>query len=384
MTKSLIEKYKPKKTDDIPQETGLLLSLIKNKNNILIHGQTGSCKTSAVYAIAEEYSYEILELNASDFRNRENVENIIGEASKQKSLFLKEKLILIDEIDGISGNEDRGGMQAVAKVLETSKWPIIITTNNLDDTKLKEIKKLVNIIEFKPITGLRIEKILKDICSKEGVAYEDGNIKKIAINSCGDLRAAINDLQSNVVNQKLEIAELYERNYMLNITNALNTIFKSRSIDSYKITEYVDTDLDELTLWIDENLPLEFDSLQDLERAYRRVSKSDIFKGRIIRWQHWGFMHHQNIILCSGVSLSRKDSKQKGNKYRRPLLPLKIWQANMRNSKKIAIAKKISAATHTSFKKVFKNFNYYKNYINVATDELGLNEDERNYLRELR
>ena len=96
--KSFIEKYKPTKLEQIPQDNiNEILNLIKNKENILIFGPTGSCKTSIVYTIAKQFDYEIIELNASDLRTKEQIESIIGSASKQQSLFNKKKILLIDE-----------------------------------------------------------------------------------------------------------------------------------------------------------------------------------------------------------------------------------------------------------------------------------------------
>ena len=97
--KSFIEKYKPKTSEEIPQPTKLLKELIKNKRNILLYGPTGSCKSISIEIIAKELNHEVIEVNASDFRNKEQIETIIGNASKQKSLFEKEKLLLIEEAD---------------------------------------------------------------------------------------------------------------------------------------------------------------------------------------------------------------------------------------------------------------------------------------------
>ncbi|HLC86197.1 MAG TPA: replication factor C large subunit [Candidatus Nanoarchaeia archaeon] len=382
MTKSFIEKYKPKNLEDIPQDTQMLLKLIKEKNNILIHGLTGTCKTSAVYKIADTLNYELLELNASDFRNRENVEKIVGENSKQTSLFNKKKMILVDEIEGLSGDQDRGGMQALARALEETKYPIIITTNNLNNEKIKEIKKAVKIIKFEPINSKQIEIILKKICDNENIEYDNIQIKKIAINSAGDIRAAINDLQSSIINNKIDAAEMTQRDYEITIENAMNTIFKSKSLHSYKITEYINADLDEIMLWLDENIPIEFDDLEDIENAYNKLGKADLFKSRIMRWQYWGFMHYQNIMLCSGVSLSRKNTKAKAVTYKRPMLPLKIWQSNMRNAKKMSIAKKLSNIVHTSTKKIIKNFEKYRLFLKEpqVLKEIELDEEEITFL----
>ena len=78
------------------------------KKGVILHGAPGTGKTSLAYAIAFELDAEILELNASDLRNKQKVAEIIGPASRQKSLFKKNKILLIDEVDGISAR-DRGG-----------------------------------------------------------------------------------------------------------------------------------------------------------------------------------------------------------------------------------------------------------------------------------
>ena len=173
-----------------------------------------------------------------------------------------------------------------------------------------------------------------------------------------------------------------ERDYEITINNALNTIFKSRSLKSYNILEHLNVDLDEVLLWIDENLPIELENIDDLENAYINLSKSDIFKARINRWQYWRFMHYQNILLCGGVSLSKNNTKTKNNAYKRPMLPLKIWQANMRNSKKNSIVHKLAAVIHTDKRNIIKNFHYYKQLLKnpLITKELKLDEEEVAYL----
>src|SRR3990167_11123220 len=110
--KSFVDKYKPKNSGEIPQNLEDLKRIIKNKQHALIVGPTGSCKTSAIYTIADELNYETIEINASDFRTKDQIESIIGSASKQQSLFMKEKIIIVDEVDCLSGTEDRGGAVA--------------------------------------------------------------------------------------------------------------------------------------------------------------------------------------------------------------------------------------------------------------------------------
>ena len=88
----------------------------QKKKAMLIHGPTGCGKTVAVHALAHDSNLELIEMNASDFRNKEGVLSIIGTASKQRSLFSSGKIILVDEVDGLSGNQDRGGISAIEEV----------------------------------------------------------------------------------------------------------------------------------------------------------------------------------------------------------------------------------------------------------------------------
>ncbi len=100
MTQSWIKKYEPKSISDIEgqdEAIGELDSFVSNfskqkKKAALLYGPSGSGKTVSVYAVAEKYNFEILEVNASDFRNKDQIESKVGNASKQMSLFTKGKV----------------------------------------------------------------------------------------------------------------------------------------------------------------------------------------------------------------------------------------------------------------------------------------------------
>jgi len=87
----LIRKYIPKTEKDIiGQEENLkqLKNFILNfknqkKNSALIYGPSGTGKTGSVYAIANEIGFEVIEVNASDFRNAEQINQKVGNAIKQ-------------------------------------------------------------------------------------------------------------------------------------------------------------------------------------------------------------------------------------------------------------------------------------------------------------
>ena len=103
------EKYKADSVTDLavdPSSLKKLMDVIDAKGVALIYGPTGSGKTSTIEMIAKENDFELVEMNASDFRDSENVRRVIGGSLQQQSLFERKKLILIDELNGISGRED--------------------------------------------------------------------------------------------------------------------------------------------------------------------------------------------------------------------------------------------------------------------------------------
>ncbi len=380
--KTFIEKYKPKSSDEIPQNLKELEVSIKNKENCMAYGRTGSGKTASVYAIADELDLEVIEVNASDFRTKDEIEKIIGNASRQQSLFQKGKLLVIEEADCISGREDRGGASAILSILKESEFPVVITCNDPGNEKLKEIKKQVKLIEFPPVKISEITKILKKIAEKENIKAEEKDIAKIAANSNGDLRAAINDFQSSIIKKEL-ILLLDSREQKSEIVHLLNAALKLKTFEASKSFENTDIELDEYSLWLDENLPLHIQDKNDLLKAYEMLSKADIMKGRIRRQQYWRLMYYQSLLLSSGISVSKSGVSKIPAGYKRPVRLLKIWQANIKNAKKKSIAEKIAKETHTSIKEVIKNFNAYKLMLNnkEILEYLKLNEEETEYLK---
>ena len=91
--KTFSDKYKTKNFEDLKGkeiEIEKLKRFIKKfpeKKVLILNGPSGIGKTSLAYALASELDSEIIELNASDLRNSEQIGKIIGQASQQKSLF---------------------------------------------------------------------------------------------------------------------------------------------------------------------------------------------------------------------------------------------------------------------------------------------------------
>ena len=233
---------------------------------------------------------------------------------------------------------------------------------------------------------------MNDICDKEKISFVEPDIKQLARESGGDIRAAITDLQTISVHKKIlkeDILALSQRNKQESIPQALVKVFKSTDLKvALSAFENVDDDLNELRLWIDENLPYEYKNAADLARAYHYVSMADIFNRRIRRWQHWRFLAYINNFLSGGIAVSKDEKYTDFVQYKPTMRILKLWMANQKYAKRKAIAEKIHEKLHSSVKETVKStvpylqmiFKNNKEQGSRIAEELGLIDEEVEWL----
>jgi replication factor C large subunit len=391
-----VYKYKPE-LEQIPQNTKQIYDFATNyskqkKKALLLHGPTGTGKTAAVHALAKRLGFELVEINASDYRNADEINAKIGNALKQRSLFSTGKLILIDELDGIAGTEDRGGISALASLIVESKFPIILIANDPWDSKFNTLRTKSILIEFPAVNMTTMVPVLQNILQKENVTADDIVLKTLARRSGGDLRGAINDLQVLTQSDALTLKgleTLNEREHSESIMQALVKILKSTD-PAVAITalDLVDEDVDECFLWIDENLPKEYKNPQDLARAYESLSKADIYRGRIRRWQYWRYLAYVDVLITAGVAVAKDKKSAQFVTYGRTQRLLKHWMANQKYARRKQIAHKLAEATHCSTKKALQDTLPYIHRLyqqkhpmtEQITEELKLDEEELEWL----
>jgi len=414
----LIEKYRAKVFGEIKGQD-VAINEIKNffqlfpmKKALILNGPAGTGKTSLALALANEKNLELFELNASDLRNRISLEEVLKPSLQQQSLFKKGKLILMDEADGITAS-DRGGLPELIKLIDKASFPVIITANDIWNKKFSPLRKKCQITNLNELGETTIRDLLASILRKENKDLKPETINLIIKNSGGDMRAALNDLQiflnlgeqavihevsegvSEGVSEmgkselrEIEKPEISEREKKESIFNVLKTIFQSPTDeDTIRAYDSTQMDLNEIMLWVEENLPLEYRG-QALAKAHDSLSKSDVFKGRIYRNQYWRFLVYQNFFLSAGISSSTKLKNNKFIKYRKPSRILKIWLSNQKNAKKKSAIIKYAKLTHMSKKKAGKEsffLPFILNNLNQKTkNKLDLNESEVEYLQDKR
>jgi len=281
------------------------------------------------------------------------------------------------------------------KLIMESFWPIILITGKPFDKKLKSIRKDSELIQFKKIDSINMIKILQKVCKEEGIEADYSFLRKIASNSLGDARAAINDLQTASIfaGKKLEEKDFLasEREKEQDIFNALRIVFKSKSANAVLgAFDNVDMDLDEIFLWLDENLPKEYRS-SELAEAYDKLSRADVFKGRIRRQQYWNFLPYIYALITAGIAVSKKKVNEGFMSYKPTSRLLKIWIEN--RTKKMTIAVKYAKMIHCSKKKARTEMPYFsmiyagmlknKQPTEQLNKQLSLDNDEIEYLSSL-
>lgn len=369
-----VKKYQPKKLSEVIGQKLAISKLLQfyrffpQAKALLISGPAGCGKTAIVKALASQERAELIELNASDYRREQDIRAVLGPASRQASIFGTKKMLLIDEIDGLAGRQDRGGISAVADIIKESRFPIFITTNDAWDQKLKTLRRYCRILELEKLKPSEIFKRLKEIAEAEGVKISEQTLRRISAHSDGDLRAAINDLQA--ISGIGEPQAFFQRDRVEEIKSALSLIFKSFDMNAAKqLVDNLDLEAAEFHQWLDQNLPAEY-SNEALKSAYDYLSESDRFLRRIQHWQHWRFLIYAFGLAAAGIQQAKIQPNPKPVRYSKPdLLKFYIRAAKLRKVR--GLAQTLSPKLHASAQVLQKSVLPYLEFIEQKNKKMA-------------
>lgn len=383
---SFAEKYRIKRYEDFVMQEAAIEEVKKfirefpKRKALILHGPAGTGKTSLAVAAARENNLEILELNSSDLRNRAKLEQILEPAVQQQSLFKKGKIILMDEVDGVTGT-DIGGIPELVKLIGMTQYPIIMTCNDVWQSKLSPVRAKAKLVEMKPLGILTITDIMKEVNDKEHLNKSISFLTQIAVKAQGDVRAALNDLQSYSLTENIFVDTLERRDVDEDIFVILKRIFKERN-DFLTLFDMTKMSIDEIFLWIEENIPREYKN-EALVKAYYALSNADVFRGRIYKDQSWRFLVYQNIFQSAGISYAKSLPSAGFTRYEKPKRVLKIWLHNQKVAKKKTIAKKFAHIVHCSTRRAMRDFDLLRPVLQKETvqNQLKLSEEEIDFLK---
>jgi replication factor C large subunit len=362
----------------------------KGDKPVLLHGQAGTGKTSLVEALTNDIGYELVETNASDVRTKKKLKEELKEATRQASFFGGQKLILIDEVDGMSGNSDRGGVQEIGTIIEESRFPIVMTANDAYDQKIRSLRNKAKEIELGSVHTNSIAAHLREILENEGIEYEEGAPKRIARQSGGQMRSAINDLQAVALGKDRltveDVKTIAQRDDRQEIFDALKIVFKTTTAETANsATQNLDEDADTFLQWIRENAPREYKRSEDLARAYYWISEADLYNGRIRSRMNWKLLRYVFQFSTVGVALA-KDEKYSGwTKYQYPSKIRRMGSSRGARNKLDSISGKLGEKLHMSKKDVKGSLPMFADFLDNYGDlqrQLELEDDEVEFIKE--
>lgn len=208
------EKYRPKFLKDIVGQekiTERMKAYIKERKlpHLLFAGPAGTGKTTTALCLAREFFGEnfregFLELNASDERGIDVVRGKIKEFARTMPIIMDFKIIFLDEADALTTDAQQALRRTMEQYTKTCRF---ILSCNYSSKIIDPIQSRCAVFRFKKIPRTAIKEHLKKILDLEKAKYTDDGINAITEISEGDIRKAINILQSASV-----IGEVNEEN----------------------------------------------------------------------------------------------------------------------------------------------------------------------------
>ena len=271
----------------------------------------------------------------------------------------KGNILFLDEVDGIAGNEDRGGVSAIIEIVEKSQVPIIMAANDPDVDKLRPLKKICLLIRFQQIRIPLLIALLQKICLLEHVKAEFEALEHIAQNSRGDVRSAINDLQSlSEENHFLTLQDtmaLTSRNKDISMDETLRGYFAAKSIaEASSLLSRSNVDYDEFLMSVSDNLPKRYVDRAELAAAYDFVSRADVYRGRV-GTENWHLLRYFFNSMSQAASVAPK-SYQPFELITPPIRIITLFWTKGKRSMLDAVCGKIGAQCHVSREKAKHDF----------------------------
>uniref|UniRef100_A0A3Q3W5I5 Replication factor C subunit 1 n=1 Tax=Mola mola TaxID=94237 RepID=A0A3Q3W5I5_MOLML len=165
----------------------------------LLSGPPGVGKTTTAALVCEELGFSYVEMNASCTRSKNSLKEVVAESLNNTSIenFYKgssKHVLIMDEIDGMAGNEDRGGIQEMISLIKNSKIPIICMCNDRNHMKIRSLANYCFDLRFQRPRVEQIKAAMMSIAFKEGIKIPAPALNQIILASNQDVRQVIHNL----------------------------------------------------------------------------------------------------------------------------------------------------------------------------------------------
>jgi replication factor C large subunit len=285
---------------------------IKGTKPLLLVGPPGIGKTTMAILGAKQFGYDLISMNASDVRSKQKIQEILNPILGNSSV-LGKPMIFIDEVDGIHGRSDFGGVEALVDILKEPTIPIILAANSDTSDKMKNIKKVTTTVKLRPLPPRLMRLYVEEILRREGASIKIGSMIKMIIDSRGDIRSILNSAQALAGGFEPQLDKSHETN---NVEESVNLFFNAKSPGEARAILYsmrIDP-REKINAFyssiITSTLPVDV-----LKEMLDVLSEADMLYGKIMRKQEWRLLRYLDGIL---FKLYKQGTSIKYSKFNLP------------------------------------------------------------------
>ena len=291
---------------------------------ILLVGPPGVGKTSFVHALSREFNIDLVELNASDTRNKNMLAQIVFPIFSNASLTGKNYVLFLDEIDGISKREDSGGLDFLVELFKEPTIRVIMAANKSNEA-VKKISKVSKTVTFAPIpprlSMLYLDKILKI----QNSSLKVNNKLELVRNSNGDIRSLLNSAQVMTAGYSTAKRPVVE----IDIENMINQFFSSNTFDdaleivrradvSYSDPRFGQSSEDrrkDVLAAFFASIVMSKIEMATLSTLLDRLSELDVILSRSLVMRNWKILRYFPLILTKSLFYESRSKYIRYNRY---------------------------------------------------------------------
>jgi len=291
---------------------------------ILLVGPPGVGKTSFVHALSREFNIDLVELNASDTRNKNMLAQIVFPIFSNASLTGKNYVLFLDEIDGISKREDSGGLDFLVELFKEPTIRVIMAANKSNEA-VKKISKVSKTVTFAPIpprlSMLYLDKILKI----QNSSLKVNNKLELVRNSIGDIRSLLNAAQVMTAGYSTAKRPVVE----IDIENMINQFFSFNTFDealeivrgadvSYSDPRFGQSSEDrrkDVLAAFFASIVMSKIEMATLSTLLDRLSELDVILSRSLVMRNWKILRYFPLILTKSLFYESRSKYIRYNRY---------------------------------------------------------------------
>ncbi len=214
---------------------------------------------------------------------------------------------------GPSDLSDRGGLGTIAKLVRSTRQPIVLTVN--DESILTRyspvFRQSVVRLALDRVRDTEIGGVIGRVATREGLPIAPGVVEAIVKKARGDLRAALNDLEAvaPLPPGPEQLTVLGVRDLHTDMEELVDEALTAhRLYRSVEVRNRVDAPPDDLFPWVEENLPGYAPDGRHLDEAFAVLQRADLMLRRARRARVWSLWSYASELITGGVGVAIRDA----------------------------------------------------------------------------